>query len=102
MAPGLGLSAYLTYGLTAKGMLWQEAMGCILIAGVIMALLTVTGLVTTSMRYVPGHIKLATIIGIGLLLATIGFESAGVIVKGELNDNIVTQAAWPTWAALAG
>ena len=110
MAPGLGLSAYLTYGLVAldengvptKGMTWQETMGCILIAGVIMAFLTVTDLVTKSMKFVPGHIKLATIIGIGLLLATIGFESAGVIVKGELSDAIITQAAWPTWAAMAG
>lgn len=42
-------------------------------------------LVTKSMKYVPGHIKLATIIGIGLLLATIGFEAAGVIVDGQLS-----------------
>jgi len=110
MAPGLGLSAYLTYGLVAlddsgaptKGMTWQETMGCVLIAGGIMSVLTVTDLVTKSMKFVPGHIKLATIIGIGLLLAAIGFESAGVIVKGELADNIVTAAAWPTWTALGG
>jgi len=61
----------------------QDAMGCILIAGCIMLLLTITNLVTRSMKYVPGHIKLATIIGIGLLLATIGFESAGVIDNGQ-------------------
>lgn len=103
MAPGLGLSAYLTYGLVLKGnMTWQESMGCILIAGGIMALLTVTDLVTKSMKYVPGHIKLATIIGIGLLLATIGFESAGVIVNGEISDTIMSTSAWPTWAALVG
>jgi AGZA family xanthine/uracil permease-like MFS transporter len=105
MAPGLGLSAYLTYGLVGASvspMTWQEAMGCIFIAGIIMALLTVTDLVTKSMKYVPGHIKLATIIGIGLLLATIGFESAGVIAKGTLADNLVTPAAWPAWTALGG
>ena len=103
MAPGLGLSAYLTYGLVGDGsMTWQEAMGCILIAGLIMAVLTVTDLVTKSMKHVPGHIKLATIIGIGLLLATIGFESAGVIKDGALVKGIASPTAWPAWAALAG
>jgi len=44
MAPGLGLSAYLTYGLVLKKiMTWQESMGCILIAGLIMGFLSVTG-----------------------------------------------------------
>jgi xanthine/uracil/vitamin C permease (AzgA family) len=53
-----------------------------------MALLAITDLVIKLMKYVPGPIKLATIIGIGLLLASIGLESAGVIVNDELNDNI--------------
>ena len=62
MAPGLGLSAYLTYGLVGDGsMTWQEAMGCILIAGLIMAVLTVTDLVTKSMKHVPQRRRLYTI-----------------------------------------
>ena len=35
-------------------------MGCVLIAGGIMSVLTVTDLVTKSMKFVPGHIKLAS------------------------------------------
>jgi xanthine/uracil/vitamin C permease (AzgA family) len=57
-------------------------------------------LVATSMRYVPGNIKLANIIDICLLLATIGFESTGVLAKGALVHNLFTRATWPAWTAL--
>ena len=87
MAPGLGLSAYFTYGLVNRkdstAMTWEAGLSCVLFAGIAMLILSITFLVQVSMRYVPGHIKLGTIIGIGFLLATIGFESCGLIKDGE-------------------
>jgi adenine/guanine/hypoxanthine permease len=90
MAPGLGLSAYFTYGLVNRkdstAMTWQAGLACVFIAGAAMLVLSLTLLVQRSMALVPGHIKLGTIIGIGFLLATIGFESSGIIRAGELAD----------------
>jgi xanthine/uracil/vitamin C permease (AzgA family) len=70
MAPGLGLSAFFTYGLVVKSdpttaVSWEKAIGFVFISGVAMVVLSVTFLVERSMKYVPNHIKLGTIIGIG-------------------------------------
>ena len=103
MAPGLGLSAYFTYGLvlTAPGMTWQQALACVFIAGAIMLFLSATFLVERAMTLVPGYIKLSTIIGIGLLLACIGLEQAGLIYHGRLGD-LFGPMAWVKWATLGG
>ena len=102
MAPGLGLTAYFTYGLVnrkdrdATAMTWQAGLACFFIAGAAMLVLSVSFLVQRSMALVPGHIKLGTIIGIGFLLVTIGFESAGIIQTRivELPDLASTFAAF--------
>lgn len=70
MAPGLGLSAFFTYGLVVKSdpttaVSWQKAIGYVGISGVAMVILSITFLVERSMKHVPNHIKLGTIIGIG-------------------------------------
>ena len=62
-------------------------------AGCAMFLLVITGLVQKSMAYVPGHIKLCTIIGIGFLLATIGFESSGIIQNGHRQNHTLTHSS---------
>jgi AGZA family xanthine/uracil permease-like MFS transporter len=82
-------------------MTWQAALACVFLAGIAMLVLSATFLVQRSMSLVPGDIKLATIIGIGLLLATIGFESAGIIRDGQLAD-LADPAAWTMWVSLAG
>eukprot|EP00290_Baffinella_frigidus_P019879 CAMPEP_0180220428 /NCGR_PEP_ID=MMETSP0987-20121128/19105_1 /TAXON_ID=697907 /ORGANISM="non described non described, Strain CCMP2293" /LENGTH=467 /DNA_ID=CAMNT_0022181315 /DNA_START=60 /DNA_END=1459 /DNA_ORIENTATION=+ len=108
MAPGLGLSAYFTYGLVLKpgaggapGMTWEQALGCVFISGAIMLLLSVTFLVERAMVLVPSYVKLSTIIGIGMLLACIGFEQMGLVVHGEIND-LFAPLSWIIWASLAG
>jgi xanthine/uracil/vitamin C permease (AzgA family) len=70
MAPGLGLSAFFTYGLVVKSdpttaVSWEKAIGFVFMSGVAMVVLSITFLVEKSMKYVPNHIKLGTIIGIG-------------------------------------
>jgi len=105
MAPGLGLSAFFTYGLVirpagATGMSWQQGLSCVFAAGVIMLVLSGSFMVQRTMRFVPDHIKLATIIGIGLLLATIGFESAGIINHGEIAD-LFAVSSWSMWVSIA-
>jgi len=106
MAPGLGLSAYFTYGLVIRedpttAVSWKKGLAFVGISGVAMVLLSITFLVEKSMKRVPNHIKLGTIIGIGMLLACIGFESSGLVVKGQIAD-LFNASAWPIWLSLGG
>eukprot|EP00283_Hemiselmis_rufescens_P016120 CAMPEP_0173440894 /NCGR_PEP_ID=MMETSP1357-20121228/23664_1 /TAXON_ID=77926 /ORGANISM="Hemiselmis rufescens, Strain PCC563" /LENGTH=494 /DNA_ID=CAMNT_0014406431 /DNA_START=71 /DNA_END=1555 /DNA_ORIENTATION=- len=106
MAPGLGLSAFFTYGLVHRAdpttaVSWQKAIAYVGISGVAMLLLSITFLVERSMKYVPNHIKLGTIIGIGMLLACIGFESANLIKDGQI-ANMFDSSSWEIWLSLGG
>jgi xanthine/uracil/vitamin C permease (AzgA family) len=64
----------------------ESALACVLITGVVMILLTVTGLVDKGMRLVPSFLKIATIAGIGMIITFIGLESAGLIIRGQIAD----------------
>ena len=64
----------------------ESALACVLITGLVMILLTVTGLVDKGMRLVPNFLKIATIAGIGMIITFIGLESAGLIIRGQIAD----------------
>ncbi len=80
-APGLGLSAYLTFGLVQPGKCTlAQALTCCWMSGVIVLVLTVTGMAQQVMHVVPHAIKYAIVVGMGLLIAMIGLVSVGMIV----------------------
>jgi AGZA family xanthine/uracil permease-like MFS transporter len=81
LAPGMGLNAYFTYGIVqGLGVSWQVALAGVFVEGALFLVLSVTGVRAAVMRAIPASIKIATMCGIGLLLAMIGFRSAGLIV----------------------
>lgn len=81
MAPGLGLSAYLSYGLVLGGGLpWEGAMTCAFVSGAILLVLGLTDLADACMRFIPKTIKIATVIGMGLLITFIALQSIGLVV----------------------
>ena len=80
LAPGMGLNAYFTYGIVqGLGVAWQVALAAVFVEGALFLILSVTGVRAALMRAIPMSIKIATMCGIGLLLAIIGFNSAGLI-----------------------
>ena len=80
LAPGMGLNAYFTYGIVqGLGVPWQVALAAVFVEGALFLILSVTGVRAALMRAIPTSIKIATMCGIGLLLAIIGFNSAGLI-----------------------
>ncbi|MDQ7910562.1 NCS2 family permease [Phytohabitans sp. ZYX-F-186] len=81
LAAGLGVNALVAYEI-APEMTWADAMGLVVIEGVIIAILVLTGLRTAVFRSVPTQLKTAIGVGIGLFLALIGFVDAG-FVKGN-------------------
>ena len=81
LAPGMGLNAYFTFGVVeALGVSWQFALAAVFVEGALFLVLAVTGIRSTLLRAIPDSIKVATMGGIGLFLAIIGFQGAGLVV----------------------
>lgn len=78
LAAGLGINSFLAT--TVVGSLtWPEAMGLVIINGLIIVLLAVTGLRRLVFDAVPMQLKLAITAGIGLFILFIGLVDAGFI-----------------------
>ncbi len=62
------------------GVPWPVALAAVLVEGVLFLVLAATGVRGALLRAIPTSIKIATMSGIGLFLAIIGFEGAGLVV----------------------
>ena len=60
-------------------MTWADAMGLVVIEGVIILVLVLTGFRTAVFHAVPTQLKVAISVGIGLFIALIGFVDAGFV-----------------------
>jgi AGZA family xanthine/uracil permease-like MFS transporter len=78
LAAGLGVNALVAYEI-APEMTWADAMGLVVIEGVLIAILVLTGLRTLVFRAVPTQLKTAIGVGIGLFLMIIGLVDAGFV-----------------------
>ncbi len=84
LAPGMGLNAFFTFGVVgAMGHSWQVALGCVLWSGVLFLLLSVFKLRQWLINTMPRSLKTAISIGIGLFLAMIALQNAGIIINNE-------------------
>src|ERR1700761_9611373 len=81
MAPGMGLNAYFTYTVVkGMGVPWQTALGCVFLSGFAFLVLTLAGVRQLIMNAVPRALFAAVAGGVGLFIAFIGLQDAGVIV----------------------
>jgi AGZA family xanthine/uracil permease-like MFS transporter len=82
LATGLGLNAFVTFGIAKlPGMTWADAMGLVVIEGVIITILVLTGFRQAVFRAIPGELKTAISVGIGLFITIIGLVDAGFVRK---------------------
>jgi AGZA family xanthine/uracil permease-like MFS transporter len=80
LAAGLGLNAFVAFTLVASdGLSWPEAMGVIVIEGLVITALVLTGFREAVLNAIPMDLKRAIGIGIGLFIALIGLVNAGVV-----------------------
>lgn len=82
IATGLGLNAMLAY-VVAPMMTWSQAMGLIVIEGIVVTLLVLTGFREAVFRAVPQSLRTAISVGIGLFIALVGLVDAGIIRPGS-------------------
>jgi adenine/guanine/hypoxanthine permease len=77
-AAGLGINSYLAVSVVGQ-VTWPEAMGLVLINGLIIVLLASTGLREMIFNAVPYQLKIAITVGIGLFIAFIGLVDSGFV-----------------------
>ncbi|MGW7368839.1 NCS2 family permease [Streptomyces sp. NPDC054841] len=80
IAAGLGLNALVAFQI-APLMSWPDAMGLVVIEGILICVLVVTGLREAVMHAIPQQLKQAISVGIGLFIAFIGFIDAGFATR---------------------
>ena len=81
LAPGMGHNFYFTFTVCLTlGIAWQQALGAVFIAGVFFVLLSFVGLREKVMGILPVSLRNAIPAGIGLLIALVGLQWAGLIV----------------------
>jgi AGZA family xanthine/uracil permease-like MFS transporter len=84
LAPGMGLNAYFAFSVVlGLGIDWQVALAAILIEGLIFIGLNLTKIRSQIIGAIPPCIKHATSAGIGLFIAYIALQNAGIITASE-------------------
>ena len=84
LAPGMGLNAFFVYTVClGMGYAWQFALTAVLIEGLLFILLTVTKLRESIVHAIPLNLRYAIGAGIGLFIAFIGLQNAGIVVKSD-------------------
>ena len=80
-ASGMGLNAYFVYTIcVGMGLTYANALVMVLVDGIVFVLLTVTGLRKIIFDAIPQAVKVANSAGIGLFIAFIGMQNAGIVV----------------------
>ena len=106
MAAGLGINAMVAYTIVGtSGVTFADAMGLIVIEGVLILVLVLTGFREAVFRAVPPHLRTAISVGIGLFIALIGLVDSKVVRPGgtplELGLGGSLQG-WPVLVFLLG
>ena len=81
VAAGLGINGFVAFSL-APQMTWADAMGLVVIEGIVILLLVITGFRSAVFRAVPEQLKYAIGVGIGLFITVIGLVDAGIVRSG--------------------
>ena len=84
LAPGMGLNAFFVYTVClGMGYTWQFALTAVLLEGILFIILTLTKVRSWLLNAIPGTLKKAIGAGIGLFIAFIGMQNAGIIVNND-------------------
>ena len=84
LAPGMGLNAFFAFTVVlGMGVSWQVALAAVFLEGILFILLTLTRLREAVVNTIPLSLKLGISGGIGLFIAFIGLQGAGIIVKND-------------------
>ena len=84
LAPGMGLNAYFAYTVVLNmGYSWQIALMAVFVEGIIFIILSLTNVREAIFDAIPLNLKKAVSVGIGLFIAFIGLQNAGLVNDSE-------------------
>jgi len=110
LATGLGLNAFVAFSIASQ-MTWADAMGLVVIEGLVILVLVLTGFREAVFHAVPAQLKVAISVGIGLFIALIGFVDAGFVhrIPDAANTTVPVQlgatgqlSGWPVFVFAFG
>ena len=78
LATGLGLNTFVAVSI-AKNSTWAQAMGLVVLEGIIILILVLTGFRIAVFKAIPTQLKVAISVGIGLFIALIGLVDSGFV-----------------------
>jgi AGZA family xanthine/uracil permease-like MFS transporter len=99
-APGIGLSAYLSFSLVQTDLCTlEEALTTVFVSGIVLLIVAITGFTSFLMKIVPECVKYGIVVGMGLLIAMIGMVSVNLIIPnvdtivglGPVTEDLVLQ-----------
>jgi AGZA family xanthine/uracil permease-like MFS transporter len=109
MAAGMGLNAVVAFSIaTLPTMTWADAMGIIVLEGIVVLILVISGFREAVFHAVPMELKIAISVGIGLFIAFIGFYDAHFVsVPGGVGTPLTLGTAgslesWPVLVFVIG
>jgi AGZA family xanthine/uracil permease-like MFS transporter len=107
LATGLGINSFVA-SIAARYMTWEQVMGLVVLEGLIITALVLTGFRVAVFHAVPTQLKVAISVGIGLFITIIGLVDAGVVrrtgagpVPVMLGNNNELQG-WPVLIFITG
>lgn len=82
LAPGMGLNAYFAFTVVGQyGYGWELALAAVFVEGIIFILLSLINVREAIFNAIPTNMKKAVSVGIGMYIAFIGLQNAGVVVN---------------------
>ncbi|WP_097026750.1 NCS2 family permease [Clostridium peptidivorans] len=89
-APGMGLNAFFAYTIViGMGHTWQFALTAAFLEGIIFIALTAFNIREAIINSIPTNIKKSISVGIGLFIAFIGLENAGIVLHPKDGGTIL-------------
>jgi AGZA family xanthine/uracil permease-like MFS transporter len=101
LATGLGINTVVALQL-APQMSWPDAMGLVVLAGLVIVLLVVTGMRERVMNAIPSDLRKAISIGIGLFIAFIGLVDSGFLSRNPDSAHTTVPVALGAGGHLTG
>ena len=84
LSAGMGLNAYFAYTVVlGMGYSWEVALTAVFVEGIVFILLSLTNVREAIFNAIPGGLKVAVSVGIGLFITFIGLQNAHIVVDGS-------------------
>ncbi len=84
LSAGMGLNAYFAYTVVlGMGYNWEVALTAVFVEGIVFILLSLTNVREAIFNAIPGGLKVAVSVGIGLFITFIGLQNAHIVVDGS-------------------